>query len=105
MAPILLTLVVFTRGVCFKGMTQLEFTVTKNENPATAEERAAILANPAFGRQFTDHMVTIDWTEDKGWHNAQVRPYENLSFDPASMVFHYGCLLYTSDAADEQVDV
>ena len=75
-------------------MTQLDFTVTANDKPASDEERAAILANPAFGKQFTDHMVTIDWEEKKGWHNAQVRPYENLSFDPASMVFHYGQAIF-----------
>ena len=94
----------FTRGVCFKGMTQLEFTVTKNENPTSAEDRAAILANPAFGKQFTDHMVTIDWAEGKGWHNAQVRPYENLSFDPASMVFHYGQAIFEGLKAYRHAD-
>ena len=85
-------------------MTQLEFTVTKNENPTSAEDRAAILANPAFGKQFTDHMVTIDWAEGKGWHNAQVRLYENLSFDPASMVFHYGQAIFEGLKAYRHAD-
>jgi branched-chain amino acid aminotransferase len=35
-------------------------------------------------------MVTISWTEDEGWHDAQLRPYGPLSMDPASQVFHYG---------------
>ena len=71
-------------------MADLEFAITKSDNPATDEERAKILENPAFGQEFTDHMVTIEWTEAEGWHNAQVRPYEAVSLDPASNVFHYG---------------
>ncbi len=28
----------------------------------TAEERAAVLADPGFGSNFSDHMTLIDWT-------------------------------------------
>ncbi|MER5464309.1 branched-chain amino acid aminotransferase [Streptomyces sp. NPDC002668] len=52
-------------------------------------EREAILANPGFGRHFTDHMVTIKWTEGRGWHDAQLVPYAPLSIDPANMTLHY----------------
>ncbi|HET8969544.1 MAG TPA: branched-chain amino acid aminotransferase, partial [Candidatus Nanopelagicales bacterium] len=43
-----------------------------------------------FGKYFTDHMVTIRWSAEQGWHDASVVPYGPLSFDPASMVLHYG---------------
>ncbi len=49
-----------------------------------------ILENPGFGKYFTDHMVTIDWTADNGWHNPQLRDYGPLSMDPATNVLHYG---------------
>ena len=42
-----------------------------------------------FGRHFTDHMFIMDYTEGKGWHDARIVPYGNLSLDPACMVFHY----------------
>ena len=42
-----------------------------------------------FGRYFTDHMFIMDYTDGKGWHNARIVPYGNLSLDPACMVFHY----------------
>ena len=69
----------------------MEFTVRENENPTSDEQRADILKDPKFGKEFTDHMVAIDWTEDEGWHNARVQPYAPLEFEPAAMV----CLLYT----------
>lgn len=66
------------------------FTRTPHPAPTPPERRAEILADPGFGRYFTDHMVTITWTAEQGWHNPTLQPYGPLSFDPASMVLHYG---------------
>lgn len=87
-----------------KVMTALNFTVTKNSNPTSSADIAAILENPGFGKHFTDHMVTIDWTPEKGWHDAQVRPYEPFAMDPASNVFHYGQAIFEGIKAYRQAD-
>ncbi|CAK7242712.1 MAG: branched-chain-amino-acid transaminase bat2 [Sporothrix thermara] len=42
-----------------------------------------------FGRTFSDHMLTIEWNKDDGWLAPQITPYQNLSLDPATCVFHY----------------
>ena len=42
-----------------------------------------------FGKYFTDHMFIMDYHEGQGWHDARIVPYQNLSLDPACMVFHY----------------
>ncbi|HEY0814392.1 MAG TPA: branched-chain amino acid aminotransferase [Pseudonocardia sp.] len=67
-----------------------QFARTPNPAPVPAERRAEILADPGFGRYFTDHMVTIRWSAGVGWHDAAVVPYGPLSLDPATMVLHYG---------------
>lgn len=67
-----------------------EFTLTRNAQPASDDVRAGVLADPGFGRHFTDHMVTIDWTIEDGWHGHRVEPYGPLQMDPASAVLHYG---------------
>lgn len=67
----------------------LEFTVDRNANPAADEVRGEILANPGFGRFHTDHMVSIDYTVDKGWHDARVTPYGPIELDPSAIVLHY----------------
>ena len=59
-------------------------------NPLAESQRAAILADPGFGRRFTDHMVTAHWSADRGWHDAELVPYGPLSLDPATMALHYG---------------
>lgn len=43
-----------------------------------------------FGKIFTDHMFIMNYTEGKGWHDARIVPYGDLTLSPASMVFHYG---------------
>jgi branched-chain amino acid aminotransferase len=68
----------------------LLFQVTRNENAKTPAERAAILADPGFGKNFTDHMVDICWSEKGGWHRPRVQPYGPIALDPAAAVLHYG---------------
>ncbi|MEJ2640535.1 MAG: branched-chain amino acid aminotransferase [Desulfosarcinaceae bacterium] len=47
-------------------------------------------ANLGFGTLFTDHMFSMDYAPDKGWHNARIEPYQSIAMDPATMVLHYG---------------
>lgn len=70
-------------------MTELTFTRTEAERlPVT--EREAILRDPGFGNRFTDHMVSISWSQEQGWHDAVVQPYGPIQMDPAASVLHYG---------------
>ena len=82
----------------------LNYTVTRTEHPTSTEKLAEILQDPGFGKKFTDHMVTIDWNEEKGWHDAQVRPYAPFSMDPASNIFHYGQAIFEGIKAYRQPD-
>jgi len=82
----------------------IEFTRTLTTAPASDERRAQVLADPGFGRACTDHMVTITWTPDAGWHDAQLRPYGPLTLDPATAVFHYGQSIFEGYKAYVQPD-
>src|SRR3954468_19312151 len=68
----------------------IAFSRTPTSKPVGADARAALLKDPGFGRVFTDHMVTIRWTQDRGWHDAQVRARAPISLEPAAAVLHYG---------------
>ncbi|MFT2706761.1 branched-chain amino acid aminotransferase [Clavibacter zhangzhiyongii] len=67
----------------------LSFELTPSATARADAEREAILADPSFGKHFTDHMVQIDWTLDAGWQDARVVPYGPLQLDPAASVLHY----------------
>jgi branched-chain amino acid aminotransferase len=68
----------------------LTFSRSPTTKPVAADARATMLKDPGFGRIFTDHMVTIRWTQDRGWHDAEVRARAPISLDPAAAVLHYG---------------
>lgn len=84
--------------------TPLVYQVTPSASPRSAAERAEILANPGFGKHFTDHMVAIEWDKDGGWHDAQVRPYGPLALDPAASVLHYGQEIFEGIKAYRHAD-
>ena len=67
----------------------LEFAVTVNDAARSAAEHADIIAEPGFGKHFTDHMVDICWSERGGWHRPRVQPYGPIALDPAAAVLHY----------------
>ena len=67
----------------------LPFDLRRNQHPRTAEERAAVLADPGFGNYFTDHMAVATWTSSDGWHDSAVVPYGPFTLDPATAVLHY----------------
>ncbi|HET9629042.1 MAG TPA: branched-chain amino acid aminotransferase [Novosphingobium sp.] len=67
----------------------LVFSRLPHPAPVAADKRDQMLADPGFGKLFSDHMVTIDWSEDAGWHNAQVGPLAPIALHPAAAVLHY----------------
>jgi branched-chain amino acid aminotransferase len=67
----------------------IDFKVEQHPAPVADADRRALIANPGFGKIFTDHMVTIRYTEGLGWHDAIVKPRGPLQIDPACAVLHY----------------
>jgi len=60
--------------------------------------------NLGFGKNFTDHMFIMDYTEGKGWHDARIIPYAPLELDPATMVLHYGQAIFEGLKAYKKED-
>lgn len=65
-----------------RNSIQLLLTKTKKEKPDFNQL--------VFGRVFTDHMFVMDYSDEKGWHDPRITPYEPLTLDPAAIIFHYG---------------
>ncbi len=67
----------------------MQISTSANAHPVDDARLAEILASPGFGTHFTDHMLTVEWTPDAGWHDARIEPYGPLTLDPATAVLHY----------------
>ena len=67
----------------------LAFPVTTHQSPAPAGVIEERLADPGFGRFFTDHMAVATWHSGSGWGEDATGPYTSFSVDPAGAVLHY----------------
>jgi branched-chain amino acid aminotransferase len=81
-----------------------DFEIRANAAAVPAAQRAQMLADPGFGRVFTDHMATIRWAAGRGWHDARIEPYGPITLDPAAAVFHYGQEIFEGLKAYTQED-
>ncbi len=63
----------------------MEIKITRTQNPMPKPDEN----NLGFGKYFTDHMFTMDWDVDKGWHDAQIIPYGPIPLSPACNCLHY----------------
>lgn len=63
--------------------TKLQKTLTTKPKQMSPKEKLL------FGHEFTDHMLTVDWTSKNGWEAPQIKPYGPLTLDPSCSVFHY----------------
>ncbi|MCU0236606.1 MAG: branched-chain amino acid aminotransferase [Acidobacteria bacterium] len=52
-----------------------------------------------FGRQFTDHMFTMEYSPDGHWGQARIKPYGPLVLDPSANVFHYSQEIFEGQKA------
>jgi branched-chain amino acid aminotransferase len=75
-------------------MSDLTLDVRHAATPASAAERAALLQNPAFGRVFTDHMITLRHSAERGWHDWRLEPRQPLALDPATLALHYALEIF-----------
>ena len=77
----------------------MEIKITK-----TTEPKEIPTKNLGFGKSFTDHMFIADYSRDKGWYNARIVPFGNLSMHPAATVFHYGAEIFEGMKAYRRAD-
>ena len=62
-------------------------TVPRNRTGSQAYDEE----NLGFGNIFTDHMLQMSFSADKGgWQQPQILPMDNLVLHPATMMLHYG---------------
>ncbi|KAF2638158.1 branched-chain amino acid aminotransferase II [Massarina eburnea CBS 473.64] len=72
-------------GTSIKDIDPAKLSITKTTTPKALLPPEELI----FGRNFTDHMLSLEWTASEGWLPGKITPYQNLSLDPATCVFHY----------------
>jgi branched-chain amino acid aminotransferase len=67
-------------------------------------ERAEMLADPGFGRYFTDHMFVARYRAGEGWYDARLTAYGPLQLDPSTATLHYAQSIFEGLKAYAQPD-
>ena len=78
----------------------MEIKITKTATPKAKPDASSL----GFGKIFTDHMFMMDWSKERGWENARIVPFENISLHPASTVLHYGSEIFEGLKAYRRAD-
>uniref|UniRef100_A0A8C5CQ66 Branched-chain-amino-acid aminotransferase n=1 Tax=Gadus morhua TaxID=8049 RepID=A0A8C5CQ66_GADMO len=77
-----------------------DLVIERNTAPSPKPDPSTLV----FGKQFSDHMLTIDWSDKDGWEAPQIKPFQNLSLHPASSALHYSIELFEGMKAFRGVD-
>jgi branched-chain amino acid aminotransferase len=67
-------------------------------------ERQALLADPGFGRYFTDSMFVARYRTGEGWYDARLTAYAPLQLDPSTAALHYAQSIFEGLKAYAQPD-
>jgi branched-chain amino acid aminotransferase len=64
--------------------------VPKHQRRAKPQDESRL----GFGKIYSDHMFTMEWSADVGWHNAAVSAFAPLTLSPATLCLHYGQMIF-----------
>ena len=82
--------ILYTLATLTKKVIKMEIKIVENQNPKIHIEESKL----GFGQYFTDHMFVMDYEQGKGWYDARIIPFGNISLHPASTVLHYGAEIF-----------
>ncbi|MDP5183088.1 branched-chain amino acid aminotransferase [Blastococcus sp. BMG 814] len=78
--------------------------VVEDVQRRSTTEREELLADPGFGRYFTDHMFVARYQVGRGWYDARLTQYGPLPMDPGTAALHYAQSIFEGLKAYAQPD-
>jgi branched-chain amino acid aminotransferase len=75
-----------------------------NKFPLPDAQREEILADPSFGKYFTDNVVQAIWTKDEGWHTAELVASDLSAGGLGINALHYGQSIFEGLKAYRHAD-
>lgn len=68
-------------------MRHIQYCTHSNREEQNEEEKQGCMG---FGKQFTDHMMTMRYSYTRGWSEPTLTALGDIPMHPASQVLHYG---------------
>ena len=80
----------YQQTLIFQEVSSMYISITKTTHPGTLLPSDQL----GFGIHYTDHMFIMDYSDEKGWYDPRIVPFQNISLSPAACVFHYGAEVF-----------
>lgn len=64
--------------------------IVKTQAPRRRPEHGKL----GFGTNFSDHVFSMQWKEDSGWHSPRIEAYGPIALEPAASVLHYAQAIF-----------
>ena len=71
--------------------------------PLSDADRAKLMEDLGFGRIFSEHMLSVRYTNG-GWATGELVPFAPITLSPAASVLHYGQAIFEGFKAYRQPD-
>ncbi|MDD5757602.1 MAG: branched-chain amino acid aminotransferase [Desulfobulbaceae bacterium] len=71
-------------------VTNLTITQARPDEVKPKPDESAL----GFGKHFSDHMFTMRYTQGVGWHDLEIKKYQDFSLAPSAMCLHYGQAIF-----------
>jgi len=72
--------------------------------PLDEKDMKPVPAEISFGSDFSNRMFQQKYHIDRGWHDAEIRPYGPIELDPATAVLHYAQEIFEGTKAYRRPD-
>jgi len=89
-----------TNSPKLKGLNASKLKIHRNSSPKVKSPKDKLL----FGKEFSDHMLDIDWANDKGYLPPKIVPYGEIKLSPAASALHYGLECFEGMKAYKGID-
>jgi branched-chain amino acid aminotransferase len=76
--------------------------MTATRQPVAADR--APIQNPGHGESFTDHMFSLLWSPERGWHDEEFGPLTDLLLHPGTIGLHYAQVAFEGLKAHRLTD-
>ncbi|APH73141.1 branched-chain amino acid aminotransferase [Aquibium oceanicum] len=58
----------------------------------------------SFGDAYGDHMFLMDYDRERGWHDARIEPFRNISLHPSAAVVQYAQTIFDGSKGYRRAD-
>ena len=74
----------------YRGISSSKLIIEKTQDESRLKNVMPKNEDLKFGQVFSNHMLMVEWDEEKKWGEPKIVPFQDLKLNPAATALHYG---------------